>query len=72
MNWKCGYATYEAYADPFTYVVTQQWRRSELMWFAYMHTEEDRPPQEVPGPLPLNRRQAMNNCEEHAKEMAHG
>lgn len=40
------------------------------MWFAYMKHEDD-PPKEVPGPLPLNRRQAMSNCEEHAKEHCH-
>lgn len=71
MRWKCGYGHYEAETESFTYVVTKQWRRGESMWFAYVHDEGDQPPEEVPGRLPLNRRQAMHNCETHAKEYAH-
>jgi len=45
------------------------------MWFAYMRRNDDTEEcqaQEVPGPLPLNRRQAMANCEDHAKEYSNG
>lgn len=69
MRWMCGYGHYETRVGSLTYVVTKQWRRGEPMWFAYMHTEEQ-PPKEVPGPMPMNRRQAMRNCEEHTKEYA--
>lgn len=67
MNWQCGYGHYEAATDRYTYVVIQQRRRGEPMWHAFMHNDLE-PPKEVPGPLPLTRRQAMKNCEEHAKE----
>lgn len=72
MRWKCGYGHYEAQIGPLTYIVTKQWRHGEVMWFAYMHEDDTEPPKEVPGLLPLNRRQAMNNCDEHAKEHANG
>ena len=75
VNWNCHYGHYESKTDRFTYVVTKQWRRGELMWFAFMHTheeDEDQPIKEVPGLLPLNRREAMHNCEEHAKEYSNG
>ena len=69
LDWHCHYGHYAAETDLLTYVVTKQWRRGEQMWFAYMHhNDEMEEPKEVPGPLPLNRRQAMSNCEEHAKE----
>ena len=68
MHWGCGYGLYEAKTDLFTYVVTKQWRRGEQMWFAFMQHNDEHHLKEVPGPLPLNRRQAKRNCEEHAKE----
>ena len=67
MKWKCHYGCFRAESDRFDYVVTKQWRRGEMMWFALMHDRTETPPTEVPGPLPLNRRQAMRNCEEHAE-----
>ena len=43
------------------------------MWLAFMHhNDEDEILMEVPGPLPLNRRQAKQNCETHSKEHTHG
>lgn len=57
--------------DSLTYIVTLQSRRGEMMWYAIMH-DDDTVLKEVPGPIPLNRRQAMALCEAHYKENNHG
>lgn len=71
MRWKCHYGYYEAKTPSLTYVVNKQWRRGEYMWYALMADESEQQLKEVPGLLPLTRRQAMRNCETHAKEYAH-
>lgn len=65
MRWECGYGHYRASHDGFTYIVSKQWRRGEPMWLAFVHDDQHRN-HEVPGPIPLNRRMAMANCESHA------
>lgn len=71
MRWKCGYGHYETTTNQLTYHVTKQRRLGELVWIALMHNDDTECLTEVPGPLPLNRRQAMHNCETHAREYAH-
>lgn len=66
MRWSCGYGHYEATTEGLTYVVSKQWRRGEPFWLALVQTEEG-PHVEVPGTLPLTRREAMANCERHAQ-----
>jgi hypothetical protein len=53
------------------YTVNKVWRRGEFFWIGLMNDDNGEGPwEEVPGGLPLDRRQAMTQCDEHAKEMA--
>lgn len=65
LKWNVGYGHYSLHVGAASYTVVRQLRRGEMMWHAFVH-EESEPPQEIPGPLPLNRRDAMGNCEVHA------
>lgn len=75
LHWHVRLGAYYATAGQSSvYTVTKVWRQGESFWIG-LHNDDcgNGPWEEVPGGLPLNRRQAMTKCEEHAKEMAaHG
>lgn len=67
MEWHVRYGEYYApggQAD--VYTVAKVWHRGEYCWIGMINDDNGEGHWDpVPGPLPLNRRQAMHNCEEH-------